>query len=171
MIRLMLYAHSEKFRHRMRQVMTNGLQRRALTAVAFVFLSITAHAAVEQYSAQLGGSAVVPPNQSAGTGTFTATFDTETMVLSFTLRFQALSGPATATHIHGPADKSASAGIVVPFGANNPVSPVTGNATLTSDQAEALHNNLTYVDVHTLNYPAGEIRGQIMRKTKAKAKP
>jgi len=171
MIRLMLYAHSEKFRHRMRQVMTRGFQLRALTALAFVFLSITAHAAIERYSAQLSGSAVVPPNQSAGTGTFAATFDTETMVLSFTLRFQSLSGPATATHIHGPADKSASAGIVVPFGANNPVSPVTLSVTLTADQAKALQDNLTYVDVHTLNYPAGEIRGQIMRKSKTKAKP
>jgi hypothetical protein len=151
--------------------MTNGLQRRAFTAVAFVFLSITAHAAIERYSAQLSGSAVVPPNQSAGTGTFAATFDTETMVLSFTLRFQALSGPATATHIHGPADKGASAGIVVPFGANNPVSPVTGNATLTSEQARSLHDNLLYVDVHTSIHPGGEIRGQIVGKAKANSRP
>jgi len=151
--------------------MTRVFPLRALTALAFVFLSITAHAAIEHYSAQLSGSGAVPPNQSVGSGTFTATYNTETMELTFTLRFQSLSGPATMTHIHGPADKGVNAGVLIPFGGNSPVSPAADTVTLTADQAKALHDDLTYVDVHTLKYPGGEIRGQIVRKTKAKAKP
>jgi hypothetical protein len=96
--------------------MTNGLPRVAFTAIAFTILSITAQAATQRYSAQLKGSAVVPPNNSVATGTFVATFDSETKAMTYTLQFERLTGPATSAHIHGPAGKGANAGVVLPVG-------------------------------------------------------
>ena len=37
-----------------------------------------------------------------------------------------------------------------------------GLATLTSQQLLDLVSGLTYVNIHTTNYPAGEIRGQVI---------
>ena len=100
--------------------MTNGLPRIAFTAIAFALLSITAHAATQRYSAQLKASAVVPSANSVATGTFTATFDSETIAMTYTLKFEQLTGPAASAHIHGPADRGANALVVFPLG-NNPV--------------------------------------------------
>jgi hypothetical protein len=125
-------------------------------------LSITAHAATQRYSAQLKASAVVPSANSVATGTFTATFDSETNAMTYTLKFEQLTGPAASAHIHGPADRGANALVVLPLG-NNPVSPVTGSVTLTAGQTKDLHANKLSVDVHTAAYPGGEIRGQIVK--------
>ena len=43
-------------------------------------------------------------------------------------------GPAAAAHIHGPATRTQTAGVVAPLGDKNPTSPVSGSVTLTDDQ-------------------------------------
>jgi CHRD domain len=40
-------------------------------------------------------------------------------------------------------------------------SPIKGAAILTEDQAKALLGGNMYVNVHTVKYPDGEIRGQL----------
>ncbi|MBV8937131.1 MAG: CHRD domain-containing protein, partial [Alphaproteobacteria bacterium] len=74
--------------------------------------------------------AAPPGITSSGKGTATASLDTTTKTLSWTVDYSGLSGPATAAHIHGPADPGANAGIVVPF-TGNLASPIKGTATLT----------------------------------------
>ncbi len=133
-----------------------------------------ASAATVHYSARLNGRSEVPKTTSKGTGTFDATFDTQTKAFNYTLTFDGLTGPATAAHIHGPATRKESAGVVAPLGDKNPTSPVSGSVTLTDDQAKALASSKLYVNVHTAANPSGEIRGQIVgshaRKARAKAK-
>ena len=136
--------------------------RRVLLATVLSAAFITgASAATVSYSAKLSGAKEVPKNASKGTGTFDGTFDTTTKVLSYTLTFDGLSGPATAAHIHGPAKKGENAGVVAPLGEKNPSSPITGSVTLTDDQAKALRTTTLYVNVHTAANPGGEIRGPI----------
>ena len=82
--------------------------------------------------------------------------------LTYTVKYEGLSGPAVAAHIHGPADPGANAPPVVPFA--NAASPITGTATLTDAQAADLKAGKYYVNVHTAANKGGEIRGQITAK-------
>jgi hypothetical protein len=141
--------------------------RPALAAVAlsaFLFAGTTAFAAMQSYTADLKGSSEVPPNDSKGTGTVTASYDTATKKLTYTVTYQDLSGPATAAHFHGPAAPGANAGVMVPVPPTNLASPIKGEATLTDAQATDLEGGKVYFNIHTALHGPGEIRGQVMKK-------
>jgi hypothetical protein len=137
--------------------------RSALLAAVFAagFVS-AASAAMLQFHATMDGKSEVPPKQTAGSGEALATLDTTSKVLSYTLTFENLSGPAAAAHFHGPAKPGANAGVVVPIGGKDPTSPVHGTATLTDAQIKDLEAGMWYVNVHTGANPGGEIRGQVL---------
>ena len=109
--------------------------------------------------AMLDGGQQVPPVTTEGTGMADLTYDTDTRKLSWTVEYSGLSGPPAAAHIHGPAAKGANAGVAIPF--KDPASPITGEATLTDEQAKALMDGMMYVIIHTAAHKDGEIRGQI----------
>jgi hypothetical protein len=129
-------------------------------AVSAVFVS-AASAATVSHTARLNGRSEGPKTDSKGKGKFDGQFDTQSKVLTYTLTFDGLSGPAAAAHIHGPATRSQTAGVVAPLGDKNPTSPVSGSVTLTDDQVKMLQSAKMYVNVHTAANPGGEIRGQI----------
>lgn len=128
---------------------------RTLVAAALCLLSLPAFA--QKYQAQLSGAQEVPPKQTSGAGMVTATLAGE--MLTYEVTYQGLSGPATAGHIHGPADAGANAGVMIPFA--NPTSPIRGTATLTPQQVTDLKAGKEYVNIHTQQNPGGEIRGQL----------
>jgi hypothetical protein len=103
-----------------------------------------------------------PGITSSGKGAATAALDTATKTLTWTVEYSGLSGPATAAHIHGPADPGADAGVVVPF-TGNLASPIKGSATLTDAQIAQLEAGKWYVNIHTAANKGGEIRGQLVR--------
>ncbi len=114
---------------------------------------------------QINFKAVLSPAAgvaSSGKGTATASLDTNTKTLTWTVEYSGLSGPATAAHIHGPADPGANAGIVVPF-TGNLASPIKGSAALTDAQIAQLEAGKWYVNIHTEANKPGEIRGQLVR--------
>ncbi len=123
-------------------------------------LSAPALAETLHYHADMKGASEVPPNTTAGTGTLDLTVDTDTKAADYTLVWSGLTGPATAAHIHGPAEQGKNAGVEIGFG-KDPVSPVKGTATLTDTQLKDLKAGLFYVNVHTAANPKGEIRGQV----------
>lgn len=132
----------------------------AITAAGLLFAA-PAYAEMLNMTAELTGAAEVPANESAATGTLEATYDTETMMFTWTVTYDGLTGDATAAHFHGPAAADATAGPVVPIeGAL--ASPIEGSATLTEEQATQLQDGMWYFNVHTAEYPDGEIRGQVM---------
>jgi len=112
------------------------------------------------YKATMNAQTEVPPNDTKGTGTAELTYDTASKMLTWTVTFSDLSGPATAAHFHGPAEAGKNAGVAVLIG-NNPTSPATGMATLTDAQAADLAGGRWYVNVHTAANRGGEIRGQV----------
>jgi len=125
-----------------------------------VFLVLGAAQAEEiNFKADLAPGAGVA---SSGKGTATASLDTNTKTLTWTVNYSGLSGPATAAHIHGPADPGANAGIVVPF-TGNLASPIKGSATLTDAQIAQLEAGKWYINIHTEANKGGEIRGQLVR--------
>jgi CHRD domain len=137
-------------------------------------------------SARLSGFQEVPPKLTAGTGTFSATIVGNT--LSYKLTYSGLSSDAFMAHIHF-GQKGVAAGIFIwlcgsptaPGPAGTPTCPagggtVTGTATAGSVVAISAQNvaagdfagavaiirsGNAYVNVHTTNFGAGEIRGQV----------
>ena len=109
------------------------------------------------FSAKLAPPAGVA---SSGTGTGSLSVDMSTKVLTYRVEYSGLTGPATAAHIHGPADPGANAPPVIPF--PTPASPIVGTATLTDAQMADLHAGRYYINVHTAANRGGEIRGQIL---------
>jgi hypothetical protein len=131
----------------------------AITSAAML-LAGPAYAETLNMTAELSGGAEVPANDSPGTGTLEATYDTETMLFTWTVTYEGLTGDATAAHFHGPAAADATAGPVIPI-EGDLASPIEGSATLTEEQATQLQDGMWYFNVHTAEYPDGEIRGQV----------
>ncbi len=131
-----------------------------LAAALCGFISAASHAETVKFHATMDGASEVPPKTTDGKGTVDATLDTATKVLTYTLTYSGLTGPATAAHFHGPADPGANAGVLVPI--PPPLtSPVKGTATLTEAQMTAFQGGKVYANVHTAANPGGEIRGQM----------
>jgi hypothetical protein len=132
-----------------------------LTVIGIFLLCGVARADQITLKADLSGGSEVPPTTSAGKGSATATLDTATKTLTWTVDYSGLSGPATAGHIHGPAAPGTNAGVLVPF--KDLASPIKGSATLTDAQISDLEAGKLYINLHTEANKPGEIRGQLVR--------
>ena len=128
---------------------------------ACVVLASPALAEMVAFKADLKAGEEVPPNDSKGNGTVTATYDTASKKLSWKGNYSGLSGPATMAHFHGPAEAGKNAGVAVAITPNT--SPFESSATLTDAQAADLMAGRWYVNVHTAAHPGGEIRGQLLK--------
>jgi hypothetical protein len=143
------------------------MRRPALILLASVLaLNISAaFAAKLTYSATLNAASEVPPKESDGTGIVQVEYDTDSKLMTYTVNYSGLTGPATAAHFHGPAAVGVNAPPVVPLkGAL--LSPIEGSATLTDDQAKELQTGMMYFNIHTAANPGGEIRGQLQELNK-----
>src|SRR5437868_11514504 len=107
------------------------------------------------FKAAMNAQKEVPANNSMGSGNAVVTYDTTTKMLTWTITFQGLTGPATVAHFHGPAAEGANAGVALLIG-NMPTSPARGMATLTDAQAADLQAGRWYVNVHTEANRGGE---------------
>jgi len=121
--------------------MKTAISRRAvivtacLTGMAWAEL---AQAAPVSFKVPLAGAQQVPPVETQGTGTADLTYDPSTRVVTWTITYGGLSGPATMAHFHGPAAEGKNGPVVIwlskqgsPAG-----SPISGQATLTAEQAQ-----------------------------------
>ncbi len=132
----------------------------ALFAAAHMAAIGALKAEMLHYKATLTAAAETPPTTSMGSGTLTATFDTDSKKLEWTAEYSGLTGPAVAAHFHGPAPVGKAAPIEVPLQA--PLdSPMKGSATLTDAQAKDLMDGMMYFNIHTAANKPGEIRGQM----------
>lgn len=103
---------------------------------------------------------------SLGTGSATVTLDTIAANLGVDLTYSGLLTPTTNAHIHCCAPPGTSAGVIIPF---IPAGFVTGATSgsftasfaLTPTQLADVESGLSYINIHTTEFPAGEIRGQI----------
>lgn len=104
------------------------------------------------------------PVTTDGTGNITGTYHLEHNTLEYTVTWSNLSAAPTMMHFHGPADVNTATGvqepITVPSGAGTS-GTVSGTVTLTEEQESDLLDGLWYYNIHTSNFPPGEIRGQV----------
>jgi hypothetical protein len=115
------------------------------------------------YSMTLTGAQEVPANATTATGSVTVTLNRTTGAVAVNGTFSGLTTPATAAHIHGPAAIGATGPVLVPL--TVPLSTsgaVTGTGTMTQIQMNDMIGGMTYVNIHSDEFPDGEIRGQIV---------
>lgn len=133
----------------------------AMLGGLLIVTAAPSRAEVVKLQADLNGSNEVPPNNSSGSGKAEAAFDTQTKVLTYTVTYAGLTGPAMGAHFHGPGEAGKNAGIALPF--KTVQSPIQGSATLTDAQAADLLAGKWYANIHTAANPGGELRGQMMK--------
>lgn len=113
----------------------------------------------------LSGAQEVPAVTTNATGTMNLTYNKDTKKLDWTVTWSNLSSNSTMAHFHGPASPTTTAPAVVVF-TNFPTTSTSGtyNGTITLDATtEApLLANQWYVNIHSQNFPAGELRGNII---------
>ena len=136
-----------------------------IAAIALLFGAANgipaAQAETIQLKADLTGANEIPPNASPASGNAVATLDTDTKLLTWTVTYADLTGPALGAHFHGPSEPGKNAGIALPF--KTVQSPIEGTATLTENQAADLLSGKWYANIHTAANPGGELRGQMMK--------
>jgi outer membrane protein assembly factor BamB len=121
-----------------------------------------------RYTITINGAQEVPPNGSLGTGTGIIDVNTVTNQLSYNITFSGLGSAETMAHIHGFAAPGSTAGIIhtLPLG-----SPKIGVFNYSQADEASILNGLSYVNIHTVNFSAGEIRGQIAGPTTTCSSP
>jgi hypothetical protein len=114
----------------------------------------------------IGSGGALPPGIFLNTVTRELGF---TMGYGSSAGFTDLTAPASALHFHAPAPAGSNAGVIInlqPYHlpAPNPAlgGQILGIVTLTTNQVDFFLNGLVYVNVHTTNFPGGEIRGQVI---------
>jgi len=137
------------------------------------------------FKARLSGYQEVPAINTTGAGALKASVNSAGTVLSYTLTYSGLSGPAAAAHIHF-AQPGVNGGVVLWLcgGGSKPACPAAGvpiSGTVTAGDVTALPGvaaqgmaagdlaavlkamraGVAYANVHTAAFPGGEIRGQI----------
>jgi|GEM_PF-1679785 len=125
----------------------------------FVFVYSPANISL---STILNGSSEVPSvsTSATGTGSFTLT----SAGLQYDISLRSLSGSViTGAHFHR-GDVGVSGPVVEPISFNATTLRATGTWTdLTSEERSLLLDGDIYVNVHTVAYPNGEVRGQVVR--------
>jgi CHRD domain-containing protein len=126
----------------------------------------------------INGFQEVPPKLTDGHGTLTLRFHSDS--IDYHLTYSGLTGPAKAAHLHF-AQKGVNGGIFTFLcSAPKPACPAAGTVTGTITKADILaitdqnvkagdfagalriiRSGNAYVNVHTDQFPGGEIRGQI----------
>jgi hypothetical protein len=142
--------------------------RVTLATVCVLALALVAPASADliHFDVLIDGAQAGTP--SPGVGTAGLDLDTVAMTLSINLTFSGLVSPTTNAHIHCCAPPGSNAPVVLPFvPAGFPLGVTSGsfNATfpgLTPVLVADILSGLSYINIHTVEFPAGEIRGQIV---------
>lgn len=112
----------------------------------------------------MSGAEEVPPNSSTGSGNADVKIAGNQIKVEFS--FEGLTGPLTGAHIHLPAAPGSNAPVVFNiapgvFPAGTP-SPIKATFTITDEQEEIVRDGRSYLNLHTAQFPGGEIRGQVV---------
>ena len=118
--------------------------------------------------ASLTGGGEVPSNNSPAKGLMQGMFDTDTNTLEWTVTYSGLTTEPIGAHFHGPVsylgltpEENAPIQVATP---GSLASPFHGVAKIDNDQAKDLKDGRWYFNLHSKLFPAGEIRGPVVRR-------
>lgn len=143
-----------------------SISRRALLALvplAWAGSAMVALAAPIAFDVPLSGAQQVPPVTTSGTGTAHLTYNPTKREVTWDITYGGMSAPVTMAHFHqGAMGKNGPVKIWLTKKGAPVFAPITGNATLTPEEAQVFLAGGWYINVHTTAHPAGGIRGQVM---------
>ena len=147
------------------------IKRLAVVALATTSVALAATPAFAlkiPIQASLTGAGEVPPNASAARGLMQGTFDTDTNTLQWTVTYSGITTPVIGAHFHGPIsylgltpEENAPIQVGTP---GNLASPFHSVAQISDEQAKDLKDGRYYFNLHSKKFPAGEIRGPVVRR-------
>lgn len=115
---------------------------------------------------KMSGAQEVPATSTKASGTLDVSYNKCDRTLSFRAQWKKLSDIPVAAHIHGTAPKGVNAGVVFPF--SDMIPKTTSGSYETTLKIDDYNINeadllkgMYYVNIHSANFPAGEIRAQI----------
>ena len=143
-------------------------------AIALLLSPGLVAAQATDFVADLSGSQVVPPVDTAATGQATFQLNPDSTALSFTLTVANIED-VRFSHIHcASAGANGAPGVTLSDAVPGPFSGILAQGTITAPDSgngcgwidfaavvAGVQSGNTYVNVHTVGNPAGEIRGQI----------
>jgi hypothetical protein len=156
------------------------------SAAAMAMFAATSQAIPIIHSAHLTGPAENPPNESAGIGDTVVSFDPTAHLLGVIVTFSGLGAGTTVAHIHCCVDAPGTAGVATttPTFPDFSAGVLAGNYSVTLDTLDAgtwnpafiaAHGGTpagaeaffaagyiagqSYLNIHTSDFPLGEIRG------------
>lgn len=133
-----------------------------LFSIALCFAVLVSAASGQTFTAFINSAQEVPTNSSTGKGFARIFLNESAGTINFTVSFSGLSSNQSAAHIHGAAGVGTNAGVLIDLGAVGGTSgTITGTRSITPTQIASLKSNQTYVNIHSANFPGGEIRGQV----------
>lgn len=144
----------------MNQLLAETVYFRVSTA-AFATGELQCLLQLYSYVATCNGSQVPTPSQAIASGflRMNSTNGTGMVQIYLDSGSPPLSSTVIYAHIHGPAPPGQNAPIVVVLSIPLPIADFV--FTLNQSLTQMITANLSYFNVHTVNYPGGEIRGQI----------
>lgn len=110
------------------------------------------------YSVTLEGCQRSPVVSTAARGSALVRMSLFSDVMTYSVAFADLGSAEVSAHIHGPAARGADGPIVftLPLGTSK-----DGTFNLTPQQQGELQSGRWYIDIHSVDWPDGELRGQI----------
>jgi hypothetical protein len=117
------------------------------------------------YQARMLAANENPGNRSTGLGFGTVELSPDETTITVNMRFSGLTGNPSAAHIHGPAAAGVNASVIFPFtGLPSATSGAIPQQTfaINPTQVGYLKNGLLYMNVHTGDFPGGELRAQLL---------
>ena len=138
-----------------------------IVIVAVAILAIGVFTAVPTaaqtfFQATIDGLQPVPPTNSPAIGLACLTLNPNG-TLTFDIAYTGLLSGETAAHFHGPAPAGVNAGVQIGL---PPGSPKLGTTVaLSAGQQADLIAGLWYINIHSVGFPGGEIRGQVLPGT------
>ena len=137
----------------------------ALVSLGLLATASEAQANKVSIQATLSGAGEVPPNGSQAQGQMTGTLDTDTNTVEWSVTYKGIVTPVIGAHFHGPVSYIGSTSEEnAPIQVGTPgslASPFHGLAQIGDTQARDLKDGRYYFNVHSKEFPAGEIRGPV----------
>ena len=116
------------------------------------------------FTAELSSYEESAVTDSPGIGHLECSLEPSTLKFSWKLTYTGLTSAVTNAAFHGPQIPGGEAGVLINLGPHGLKSPIEGSVILDEGQLEYLLIGRIYVNIKTVKFPVGEIRGQLARQ-------